>query len=74
MKIYSSLTVNWTASNTIVATITALTFFSEDTSTGVSEKVFSELINISIMNEYCHIFLAIRKGVRQAKILGTFGL
>ena len=51
MKIYSSLTMNWTASDTIAAAIKALTFFLENTSTGVGERALSALTNIIIANE-----------------------
>ena len=45
--------MNWTASDTIVAAIKALTFFFylENTSTGVSERVLSAFTTIIIVNE-----------------------
>ena len=43
--------MNWTASDTIVAAIKALTYFLEDTSTNVSVRVLSALANILIVNE-----------------------
>ena len=85
MKIYSSLIINWTECDTVVAAIKALTFFSEDISTGVSERALSALVNIFIVNETSdNAFVTYswgsakkhdrEKGVRKVKSLGISGL